>query len=83
LVLIAARAERQKLFLTPRPAHRYGVDMEVTLGIWVNERLTGDRPLSGKVESGLPQENALFCSCAYSDRKTGIHFAEYAPGTGE
>jgi hypothetical protein len=34
--------------------------MEVTLGIWVNERLTGDRPLSGKVESGLPQENACF-----------------------
>jgi hypothetical protein len=34
--------------------------MEVTLGIWVNEGLASDRPFCGKVESGLPQENACF-----------------------
>src|SRR5271169_894134 len=34
---------------------------------------------SGKVESGLPQENAHFDGCGYSSRKTGATFEEYAP----
>jgi hypothetical protein len=34
---------------------------------------------SGKVESGLPWENAHFEGCWYSSRKTGATFADDAP----
>jgi hypothetical protein len=41
--LIAARAERQSSVSRSGPAHSYDAQMEVTLGIWVNEGLIGVR----------------------------------------
>jgi hypothetical protein len=36
------QAEKPEMvFEAPGPAHSYSAEMEVTLGIWVNELLTG------------------------------------------
>jgi hypothetical protein len=38
--MIAAKAGRQNSFSRPGPALSYIADMEFTLGIWVNEKLS-------------------------------------------